>query len=146
MDITPNSNSNTVTDTVLMDTIRDFRVIYDRGCTDFKNKEIKSNAWKEVSKKLNNMDISTLMKRYDNIRTVFGRYLKSVKPPSGSGREDVSLDKKYESLRWLVPYIKHREGTTTNVKRKLMDEASDEADAEQDELEINENRVESGKH
>lgn len=35
-----------------MDTVRKYRVIYDKSCTDFKNKEKKLNAWKEISEKL----------------------------------------------------------------------------------------------
>lgn len=61
--------------------------------------------------------LSFLNHRYDSIRTSFGRYLRNLCPASGSGREAITLDPKYENLRWLMPYIKQRTGTTTNLRR-----------------------------
>lgn len=103
-----------VDDTTFMEAVRTYRTLWDRACTDFKDKHKKTNAWKEVATQCG-LDISVAEKRYSTIRSSFGRYLASIRPPSGSGRESIELDSKWEHLRWLMPFIKHRPGTTSNL-------------------------------
>lgn len=106
-------SQNNLTDSELMESIREYQVIYDRGCVDFKNKKMKRIS--EVLK----ADVPSIMKRYENVRTAFGRYLKSLKPASGSGRDLIVINKKWEHIRWLMPYIKHRGATISNINNKI---------------------------
>ena len=41
--------------------------------------------------------------------------MKNNKPPSGFGRDNVVFDSRWENLRWLVPFIRHGKGTTSNI-------------------------------
>ena len=45
---------------------------------------------------------------------MFGKYLKAVKPPSGSGSDAVEINEEWEHLRWLPTHINHRT-TRTNI-------------------------------
>lgn len=122
------STSLSLNDNEFMETVRTYRVLFDKGCTDFKNQVMKSNAWKQVSEKAG-MDPQLARKRYDNIRSSFGRYIRTLKPPSGSGRDAIVLDQKFEYLRWLMPYIKHREQASSNINMNLKKHSdSDPAD------------------
>ena len=93
-------------DRVLMDTVREYRCLYDKGVKDFKDKRVKANAWKEIATKLE-VEVKDIMDRYSSIRTVFGRYLKKLKPPSGSGRDSVEIKPEFEYLKWLICHIEH---------------------------------------
>ena len=53
--------------------------------------------------------------RYETVRSAFSRYLKTNKSPSRSGRDNVILDSRWDHLRWLVRFIRYREGTTSYV-------------------------------
>ena len=100
--------------TELMETIRQYRCLYDRGCSDFKNKAMKNNAWKEIAEKLGMQPVDA-EKKYNNTRTTFGRYIKSLTAPSGSGRDSIPpIKPEYEHLRWLITHIKPRTNTTNN--------------------------------
>ena len=48
-------------------------------------------------------------------RTTFSRYVRKALEKSGSGRDDIQLDPKYEHLRWLATFIKTRP-TSGNVQ------------------------------
>lgn len=81
-----------------MAAVREFRCLYDKGIKDFKDLTKKENAWKEVSQRTN-MTVTEAQNKYKNIRTSFGRYVKSLKPASGSGRDSIVLRPAYEHLR-----------------------------------------------
>jgi hypothetical protein len=105
-------------DEILMSKVQEFRCIYDKKLKDYKDQRKKSNAWKEISQ-IMGMPVDNCIKRYNNIRTQFAKYLKSIKPASGSGRDSVVLKPEYEYLRWLSCHIKHRETISNFSKESL---------------------------
>ena len=93
--------------------MRQYRCLYDKGCPEFKDKNKKENAWTAIANELH-ITVKKAEDRYKNVRTVFGRYLKGLKPPSGSGRDSIVIKPEFEHLRWLITHIDHRK-TTTNI-------------------------------
>lgn len=108
MDENNNSDTHEVFETVknkaLMDTIRIYRAIYDKSCPDYKNQRIKQNAWQAVAEALE-LDVASVQKRYNTIRTNFSKYIKNIKGKSGSGRADIEIRPDLEHLRWLITHI-----------------------------------------
>lgn len=102
--------------------VRQYRCLYDKSFKYYKNKRMKINAWNEISAK---MDISAdeCRRRYYNIRTAFGRYLKSRIPPSGSERDSIEVKPEYQSLRWLISHIEHR-NSSSDVTTSIQQSAS----------------------
>lgn len=101
-------NSNHEFDDVeFMEIIREFPTIYNRSLNDFKDRNKKSNCWKAIAEKVG-QPVDQIKRRYESIRTRFGKYLKSRKGKSGSGSGDVPIDPKYEHLRWLKNFIVSR--------------------------------------
>ena len=115
--------TESVDNETLMNCIQNYRCLYDKGCKDYKVPLKKRNAWKGISAKLG-IPVEEATKRYNNIRTVFSKYIKRMTSTrSGSGRNDVpELRKDMEHLRWLIVHIKHRRGTT-NLRRRKTDES-----------------------
>ena len=60
-------------DTAVMDIIKEFPVLYNHACADFKDRNIKNNAWRKISELLD-VEESKGIKRYDSITTTFSRY------------------------------------------------------------------------
>lgn len=54
------------------------------------------------------MEQADAIRKYETIRTSFSKYLKTVKPASGSGRDTIVLKPEFEHLRWMTPYIRSR--------------------------------------
>ena len=72
------------------------------------------------------MSAADAEKKFENVRTGYGRYLKKVKAiPSGSGRDAVPTPKDFAGLEWLQKYINHRP-TVSNMNPVEVD--SDEDD------------------
>ena len=94
-------------DVEFMEIIREFPTIYNRSLKDFKDRNKKSNCWKAIAEKVG-QPVDQVKRRYESIRTQFGKYLKSRKGKSGSGSGDVPIDPKYEHLRWLKNFIVSR--------------------------------------
>ena len=81
-------------------------------------------------------NITASKQRYENIRTLFSRYLKRIKPPSGSDSDQVVLDQRYEHLRWLITFIRTRSTTGNNTSLKRQTQEQTCLDAEELELEF----------
>ena len=114
---------------MLMDTIRNYRAIYDKSCHEYKDQRVKKNAWQAVANTLK-IDVASAQQRYNNIRTNFSTYIKSLKGKSGSGRDDlVNIRPDYEYLRWLCSHIKHRQ-TRSNMRRTDSPICSEEIEAQ----------------
>lgn len=95
-------------DVKFMEIIREFPTVYNRSLKEFKDRNKKSNCWKAIAEKVG-QPIDQVKRRYESIRTQFGKYLKSRKGRSGCGTGDIiPLDPKYEHLRWLSNYIVSR--------------------------------------
>ena len=125
---TTETASDTSVNVKLMECIRSYPILYDRGCSEFKEKDKKLNAWREVSKEVK-LDMNLCIKRYETIRTTFGRYLKTlrVKLCSDSWRDGVGVivDKKYNHLIWLIPFIKHKGPIVPTRKRTREEKPED---------------------
>ena len=113
-------------DVVFKDIATEFPCIYNRGSAQFKYRNLNMNAWRKIGKlimAIDNVEMEnkgklqshkTASKQcYDNIRTLVSCYLKRIKPPSGS--DQVSIDERYEHLRWLITFIKTRSITRTSM-------------------------------
>ena len=98
----------------IMDTIRNYRAIYDKSYPEYKNQRVKTNAWQAVATSLG-MDVALVQKRYNTIRSNFSKYLKDLKGKSGCGQGDIEIRPDLEYLRWLITHIKHRQ-TCSNVQ------------------------------
>ena len=94
-------------DCSFMEIIKEFPSIYNRSSAQFKDKNIKSNAWKEIASLHTDMDVNTCKQRYESIRTTFSRYLKRCKPPSGSGSDSVILRPNTNICAGCVPSSNH---------------------------------------
>ena len=72
------------------------------------------------------MSAADAEKKFENVRTGYGGYLKKVKAiPSGFGRDVVPTPKDFAGLEWLQKYISHRP-TVSNMNPVKAD--SDEDD------------------
>lgn len=77
--------------------MKEFPVIYNRACADFKDRNIKKNAWRKISELLD-VEEGTCIKRYESIWTTFSRYgsyVRKLLGKSGTGRDEIHLDPKY---------------------------------------------------
>ena len=101
-----------IDDLVFMEEIRNYPVIWNRFTSDFKNKYKKRNAYEAVAAVFS-LSAEETERKYNNIRTVYGRYIK--RQASGSGREDDINKDIYDKLEWLKPFIKSK-GTVTNYQ------------------------------
>ena len=122
-------------DVAFMDIIKEFPVIYNGACADFKDRNIKNNAWRKISDLLD-LEESKCKQRYESIRTTFSRYVRKALGKSGAGRDDIQLDPKYEHLRWLATFIKTRP-TSGNVQlvREVSEEQTNSNNGESEEEE-----------
>ncbi|XP_038060216.1 uncharacterized protein LOC119731210 [Patiria miniata] len=111
-----NRNNSHVSNYELMETIRKYEAIYNSTGEYHKNgKMLKKDAWAAVADELN-IDIAEAQNRYGNIRTVFSRYLKTIRRQQTGGGgpgtyrlgEDVPIKDGFEYLRWLIAHIKPR--------------------------------------
>ena len=57
--------------------------------------------------------------------------MKRIKPPSGSGSDQVALDQRYEHLRWLITFIRTRSTTGNNISLKRQSSVASNATQEQ---------------
>ena len=78
-----------------MDIIKEFPVIHNHAYADFKDRNIKKNAWRKISELLD-VEERECIKRYESIRTTFSRYVRKALGKSGTGRDEIHLDPKYE--------------------------------------------------
>ena len=63
--------------------------LYNKYSKSYKDKYIKINCWTKIGEKFD-MSAAVAEKKFKNVRTSYGRYLKKVKAiPSGSGRDAV---------------------------------------------------------
>ena len=81
-----------------MDIIKEFSILYNRACAGFKGRNIKNNTWWKISELLS-VEESRCIKRYKSIRATFSSYVRKALRKSGTGRDGIQLDQKYELLR-----------------------------------------------
>ena len=66
--------------------------------------------------RLAGVNVKVATTRYETARSAFSRYRKNNKAISGSGRDNIVIEARWEHLRWPVPFIKYRESATSNTK------------------------------
>jgi len=92
----------------LMNLIQQHTVLYESSnLHDQRAKEAKEEAWHQITRDFGDVPTWELTRRYKNIRTAFGRFLRrSLKRQDGRARP---LEKSpWAFLAWLKPYIKHK--------------------------------------
>ena len=113
-----------------MEEVQKYDCIYNKYSKSYKDKYIKMNCWAKIGEKFD-MSAADAEKKFKNIRTGYGRYLKKLKSiPSGSGRDAVPVPKDFAGLDWLQQYISHRP-TVSNISVNPVQVDSDEDDNEQ---------------
>ena len=110
-----------------MDIVKEFPCIYNRACADFKDRNIKANAWRKISELLD-LEESKCKQRYESIRT-------TAAGKSGAGRDDIQFEAKYEHLRWLATFIKTRPISSNVTVHDVSEEQSKSDDGESEALE-----------
>ena len=84
------------------------------------------NIWKAIGEKFR-LDAVEAEKKYKNVRTAYGRYLRKKKHvPSASGHDAVPSPSEFSNLDWLSNHINQRPSTVSNVRSR--DESEDDAD------------------
>lgn len=96
-----------------MEEVQRYECIYNKFSKDYKNKQVRENCWTKLAEKFG-YTAEEAERRYKNLRTSYGRYLKKLKNvPSGSGRDAIPTPGEFANLSWLDPYISHR-STSSN--------------------------------
>ena len=91
-----------------MEEVQKYDCLYNKYRKSYKDKYIKINCWTKIGEKFD-MSVADAEKKFKNVRTGYGGYLKKVKAiPSGSGRDAVPTPKDFAGLDWLQKYISHR--------------------------------------
>lgn len=97
-----------------MKLVEQHKCLYVSSEKDQKSREAKDNAWKAIGKQIgNHISTDELIRRYKNIRTSFGRFLREN---TKNATDEVKLhgiieNSSWSYLAWLQPYIKHKSDT-----------------------------------
>ena len=95
-----------------MEEVQKYECLYNKFSKDYKNKFTRLNCWRKIGEKFD-VDAAEAEKKYKNIRTAYGRYLKKKKSvPSGSGRDAVP-PQEFTNLDWLTNHVNHKASTVT---------------------------------
>ena len=109
-----------------MQEVQLFPVLYNKFDAEFKNIDMKKNAWINIAEVFKITPVEAAEK-YRSIRTTYGRYLKKKRlTPSGSGRSAVKHE--YDYLEWLNIYIEHRETVSNLPVESIMSPQSQQQD------------------
>ena len=124
-----------------MNCVCNYKVIYDKNSKDFKIPLKKNNAWKEISLALG-IEVDEAKRGYNTIRTRFSKYIRKLRSvTSGSGRDAVpEIKGEFEHLRWLLTYVKHRQGST-NFRRRVSISPAPISSTESDEEEPDQENI-----
>lgn len=113
-----------------MEEIQKYECLYNKFSKDYKNRNVRENAWAKIGEKFALTTIEA-EKKYKNIRTSYVRYLKKLKHvPSGSGRDAVPKAGEFADLEWLDQHISHRKSTTNLLNHEC---DNDEIESQQGE-------------
>ena len=111
---------------LFMEEVQKYPAIYNKFCKDYKNKFVRMNIWEAIGDKFA-LDAAEAEKKYKNLRTAYGRYLRKKRSvPSGSGRDAVPSPAEFSNLDWLANHINQRPSTVTNMQNRV--ESEDDAD------------------
>ena len=111
---------------LFMEEVQKYPAIYNKFCKDYKNKFIIVNIWKAIGEKFG-LDAAEAEKKYNNVQTAFGWYLKKKKDvPSGFGRDAVPCPAEFSNFDWLANHINQWPSIVTNMQ--VRDESEGDAD------------------
>ena len=117
-----------------MEEVQKHDCLYNKYRKSYKDKYIKINCWAKIGEKFD-MSAADAEKKFENVRTGYGRYLKKVKAiPSGSGRDAVPTPKDFAGLEWLQKYISHRRTVSNTNPVKVDSDEDDNSVSEQGEI------------
>ena len=112
-----------------MEEVQRYECIYDKFSKDYKNRQARENCWARVGASFG-LTAAEAEKKYKNIRTAYGRFLRKRKAiPSGSGRDVVPVPGEFSNLGWLNRFISQR-ASVTNLTEGADSEYEDEQEAE----------------
>ena len=81
-----------------MEELQRFECLYNKFSNNYKKKQVRDNCWKTLGEKFK-MTAEEAEKKYKNIRSSYGRWLrKSKQVPSGSGRDAVPVPGDFANL------------------------------------------------
>ncbi|XP_072125854.1 uncharacterized protein [Mobula birostris] len=91
----------------LIEEVRKYVHLYDFSSPDYKDCQMASNSWKEISKNMG-LDVTECTKKWKNFRDKYVRAWKTLSKRSGEpgGKKLLAF---YVPLSWLAPHIMHRE-------------------------------------
>ncbi|XP_072920592.1 uncharacterized protein [Hemitrygon akajei] len=92
----------------LSEEVRKYVHLYDSSSPDYKDCQMASNSWKEISKTLG-LDVMECTKKWKNLRDKYVRVRKRLSKRSGDPGGKRKVPAFYFYLSWLAPHIKHRE-------------------------------------
>ena len=111
-----------------MEEVQKYECVYNKFHSKYKNKFVKLNCWVKIGEQFA-LSPEEAEKRFKNIQSSYGLYLKKVKNiPSGSGRDAIPSSNEFNHLDSLKPLIVHRESQSNF---KLTDKVEDKSDGEQ---------------
>ena len=131
---------------LFMEEVQTYECLYNKFNKQYKNKFVRLNCWRKIAEKFG-IEPAEAEKKYKNVRTAYGRYLKKKKSlPSGSGRDAVQLPPaEFANLEWLEAHISQRGDTITNMPSVFLEESNDENEPEpQEEESASEKNIEIG--
>ena len=121
------TNSDEFNSLHFMEEVQKYECLYNKFNKDYKNKFVRFNCWKIIAEQFN-IDACEAEKKYKNIRTAYGRYLRKKKSiPSGSGRNAVPVPSEFANLDWLTMHINQRANTSTNMSFIQVDNGDEES-------------------
>lgn len=99
--------------------------LYNKYCQDYRNRELKNESWEKVARKFN-MSPMAAEKKFRNIRTAYGRWLRKRRSnPSRNVSDFVPFS--FENCEWLGPHINHKDMSLNSENgRRAKSAASDD--------------------
>lgn len=106
----------------LMEMVRKYPALYDKKSAEYRDAKARLTAWTNIETELClESTPGAAQRRYNTIRTRFGKYLKDIFK-SGSRSDTVVIRPEYEKLRWLINHINPRT-VTDSIYRYVSNDA-----------------------
>ena len=77
---------------LFMEEVQKYECLYNKFSKDYKNKFTRLNCWRKIGEKFD-VDAAEAEKKYKNIRTAYGRYLKVLRQSSAVGPRNFADDR-----------------------------------------------------
>lgn len=102
--------SHNIDNISFMNLVEQHRCLYMSSEKDQKSRDAKDEAWRAIAKQIGeHVTTDDVIRRYKNIRTSFGRFLReNVKNTDDVKIHSILENSSWSYLTWLQPYIKHK--------------------------------------